>query len=289
MIHGRRGQGIAGSSEAKWAASWALLCLGLLAPRKMAKELCPGKPQLWGCLTELQGHEIRSDGGKAPWALRGKEKWAEEEVLCFFFPVILGQLRNFEAPGHNLILYAFCILHFLRLWQRQFVKHLTSKSTWDPESFAETFSSPGESTEWEHKNSTCNQQRSHTALLQPTSTQAATASEGSNLPVHPTASLGTAASQNTHGGPWSMRVPGVCFTWSRLGGTWAGGRGIPSPIFCNRTVLERSEQKTLESGQGQCLGQRLQQVTNFPRETSSWSKCPSECYGQGFTRRKQQH
>lgn len=83
-----------------------------------------------------------------PRELSVERKNGQRKRFCvFFFPVILGQLRNFEAPGHNLILYAFCILHFLRLWQRQFVKHLTSKSTWDPESFAETFSSPGESTE----------------------------------------------------------------------------------------------------------------------------------------------
>lgn len=126
------------------AANWALLCLGLLAPGGWQKGSDLGNLNFGAASQSCRSHEIRSEGGKAPQALCGKEKWATEEV---FFPVILGQLRNLEAPGHNLTPCAFYILHFLRQWQLQFVKHLTSKSTWDPESFAETFSSPGDSAE----------------------------------------------------------------------------------------------------------------------------------------------
>lgn len=38
-------------------------------------------------------------------------------------------------------------------------------------------------------------------------------------------------------------LPGFCFTGRRLGGTWAGGRGIPVLTFCNRTASERGGQK----------------------------------------------
>lgn len=38
-------------------------------------------------------------------------------------------------------------------------------------------------------------------------------------------------------------LPGFCFMGWQLGGTWAGGRGIPVLIFCNRTASERRGQK----------------------------------------------
>lgn len=88
-------------------------------------------------------------------------------MFVCFFPVVLGQLRNFG--GSNL-----CTFYsLLRLWQLQFVKHFTSKPIWEPASFAEAFTPPGDSAEQEHRDRPCSQQRPHTELLQPTSTQAA--------------------------------------------------------------------------------------------------------------------
>lgn len=70
---------------------------------------------------------------------------------------------------------------------------------------------------------------------------------GHHLPTSPRErGLGTASPTEVP----AQGLPGFCFTWRRLGGTWAGGRGIPVLIFCKRTAAERRVQQTREPGQG---------------------------------------
>lgn len=136
------------------------------------------------------------------------------------------------------------------------MKHFTFTSIWAPASFAEAFSPPGDSAE---------QNKSRGAA--PAVSRGLWQLFGNPLahrqprPPWATSTLPPlkqgldTASRGTHTGPWPRGIPGLpgfCFTWSRLGGTWAGGRGIPLLIFCNRTTSEISEQKTPETGQSWC-------------------------------------
>lgn len=143
----------------------ALPCLGFLAHWKMAKGHCPGKLQLWVASQSCMVTDTGVVEERPFW--NGKMDRGRVCLFVCFFPVVLGQLRNFG--GSNL-----CTFYsLLRLWQLQFVKHFTSKPIWEPASFAEAFTPPGDSAEQEHRDRPCSQQRPHTDLLQPTSTQTA--------------------------------------------------------------------------------------------------------------------